>query len=438
MIQKKTTDAESAVQGKSGSENFVKYLKAGCDAVRAVAPDTKIILHVTNRKPTNILTTAVSSQLNYDIVGLSFYPFENDHGTIADLKKSIATFKGNSYGKQVMVTESATYFAYDAGSYSDLANVAKHMIDPSTGSVYSDIETETVNGSTLIVKGTINNQFKTLRHIMVEAAGAGASGIFYWGGEYRGHWKYALFDGNGKAMTSIDCFNAKVTIGDDTSGGGEETKETMQATFVFKDFTAEKLTVKYGGDGVTTTVDATVAADKKSATLSLDGSYKKSSGWMDIVSLQAYAAASDTEALNIEFDSASNNQTGAWFEFANGGTITITYKKVVTGTQIHSDAYTADGGISQLVAADKLSNLSIKSLIIEATDCNWSNTSGDWWLSAYTDSSWSGEQKVNWQTNTYYKAEITDSSFISAIKTNGLYIAGLAGMTCTLKVSYTQ
>lgn len=208
--QAKATAASSAIQGTGGSANFVKYLKAGCDAVKKTSPSTKIILHVTNRKPTNILTQSISSQLNYDIVGLSFYPFENSHGTIADLKKNIQTFRGNGYGKQVMVTEAATYFDYDSGSYTDLANVAKHMIDPATGNVYTDLETEKVNDSTLIVKGSVPNQLNTLRHIMMETAAAGGTGVFYWGGEYRGQWKYGLFDWYGKAMDSINCFNEKI------------------------------------------------------------------------------------------------------------------------------------------------------------------------------------------------------------------------------------
>ncbi|MBR1402860.1 MAG: glycosyl hydrolase 53 family protein [Treponema sp.] len=224
------TLADEAVRGTSGSENFAAYLKAGCDAVREIAPDAKIILHVTNRKPTSVLTTSLSSQLDYDIVGLSYYPWESSHGTIESLRKNIKAFRSSDYGKEVMVVESSMYWNYGDWDENkrDLNLVAQHMVDPDTRSIYSDLSTKevTYGGSTVtIVEGSIQNQANTFRHIMEEEADCGASGLFAWGGDMRGDWKYSFFDGNGKAFASIDALCLSVEISGDTSGTSESEED---------------------------------------------------------------------------------------------------------------------------------------------------------------------------------------------------------------------
>ena len=80
------------------------------------------------------------------------------------------------------------------------------MINPDTDSIYSDLETESVNGSLQMI-GSVENQKNIIRHIMEEAADSGASGLCAWGGERRGDWKYAFFKWDGTALTSLDCFN---------------------------------------------------------------------------------------------------------------------------------------------------------------------------------------------------------------------------------------
>ncbi|MBP5284083.1 MAG: glycosyl hydrolase 53 family protein, partial [Treponema sp.] len=103
------TAASSTVKGTG--DNFSKYLKAGCDAVREISQDIKIIIHVTNRKPLQILTKSISDSLDYDIVGLSYYPWEDSHGTISSLRDNVTAFR-NTYGKEVMVVESSMYWNY--------------------------------------------------------------------------------------------------------------------------------------------------------------------------------------------------------------------------------------------------------------------------------------------------------------------------------------
>ncbi|MBR1535975.1 MAG: glycosyl hydrolase 53 family protein [Treponema sp.] len=205
------TAANDTISGKLDGSNFAAYIKAGCDAVREFDSAIKVILHVTNRKPVSVMQK-LTSVTNYDIIALSYYPWESSHGTVESLKNNIESLK-STYSKPVIIGEISAHWNYTANSYdSDLAMAAAHLIDPDTNMVFSDIETETVsnNGSNeLIVKGSVENQTAIFRHVIEESVASGASGIVAWGGERRADWKYAFFDWNGKVFSSIDVFNVK-------------------------------------------------------------------------------------------------------------------------------------------------------------------------------------------------------------------------------------
>lgn len=207
----KAVPASEEISGKNGSENFAKYVKSGCAAVREFDSGIKIILHVTNRKPAGVIEQLKDS--DFDIIGLSYYPWEESHGNVLDLKNNIENLK-STYNKEVVIAECSTYWNY--GNYDenkkDLSIAASHLVDPGTDGIYSDLETETVTYNekeTVIVKGTLQNQVNTFRHVIEESALSGANGICAWGGDIRGEWKYAFFDGKGRAMASIDVFSVQ-------------------------------------------------------------------------------------------------------------------------------------------------------------------------------------------------------------------------------------
>lgn len=225
------TDADEAIKGTLGTDSFNKYLAAGCKAVRDFDSRIKIIIHITNRKPAILMKTISSATTDYDIIGLSYYPWESSHGTISELRSNVTNLK-STYGKDVMVVESSMYWNYGVwdSNYRDLSQAAKHLIDPDTNAIYSDMTTETVtyNGSdTTIIKGSVNNQMASFRHIIEESADCGSTGIFAWGGDMQGEWKYAFFDDGGKAMESIEVFNVKSSSS--SAGSGEESKTLLNA-----------------------------------------------------------------------------------------------------------------------------------------------------------------------------------------------------------------
>lgn len=111
------------------------------------------------------------------------------------------------------------------------------------------------------------------------------------------------------------------------------------------------------------------------------------------------------------------------------------------GTKIYSESVTFSETPTQIVSAETLADLSIKSLTIKVINVNYSG-SDDWWFTACSDSSWSNEAKLEWQsgegTNSLYLATITDAAAIAAYKANGIYITGTDSATAAVSVFYVE
>lgn len=208
---KKVTSAPSGIAGTG--DNLVAYLKAGCDAVRSNAPDAKIILHVTNRtNGIKRMDEIVNNDVDFDIVGLSFYPWESGHRTTTDLVDSINKFK-NKY--DVMVVETSAHWkgrAADDGltddfsTKSELTYIKDHMLDNSKSPVttYGNLAL-TDDGA--YVLATLDNSKRVIEDIMQTVKDAGGVGICTWGGERREDWKYGMFNYNDKqALSNITAF----------------------------------------------------------------------------------------------------------------------------------------------------------------------------------------------------------------------------------------
>ena len=112
------------------------------------------------------------------------------------------------------------------------------------------------------------------------------------------------------------------------------------------------------------------------------------------------------------------------------------------GTKIYSESVTFSETPTQIVSAEMLADLSIKSLTIKVINVNYSG-SDDWWFSACPGSdAWSNEAKLEWQsgegTNSLYLATITDAAAIAAYKANSIYIAGTNSATAAVSVFYVE
>ncbi len=102
------------VSGSSVGQ-FVNYFHAGREAVKAVYPQAKVILHLDNGWNLGtlnwFLTLMKGHSLNYDVLGLSLYPSYWENGAYPDWTPKVQQFVQNlptlysSYGKPILLVE---------------------------------------------------------------------------------------------------------------------------------------------------------------------------------------------------------------------------------------------------------------------------------------------------------------------------------------------
>lgn len=208
-----------AGSASSPATNLIKYLSAGVDAVHNFDSSIKTVIHLASSKNGGDLSWFFEriSDVDYDVIGLSYYPWESSHGTISALKSNISTLK-STFNKDVIVVECSAHWKDDTSALSAQNYTYQHMIDPDTSAVYSDLETST-SGTLTYVKGSVQNQANVLRHIIEETAQSGGIGVFAWGGDLYGNYKWGMFDSSGIALASLDVFN--ISSADSDSGDAD-------------------------------------------------------------------------------------------------------------------------------------------------------------------------------------------------------------------------
>lgn len=163
-------EINNGMSGETDVANVRKLLTAGSKAVREAAADSGkdilVAVHYTNiddmKKLDTLLTGLQVKEIDYDIVGLSFYPYW--HGTMDDLKNTIIHIR-DTYGKKVYVAENA--YCYTAEDGDGSANSVEGTGDLAEG--YS---------------ASVQGQANEVRDVCAVASEAGAEGIFYWEGTW--------------------------------------------------------------------------------------------------------------------------------------------------------------------------------------------------------------------------------------------------------------
>ena len=93
---------------------FINLLKKAGEACREECPDAKIIIHSERTPKPNVLTDFFdrmkNASLDYDIIGLSYYPAH--HGNLAALETVLTTLENKNYGKDIMVVETGYCYAW--------------------------------------------------------------------------------------------------------------------------------------------------------------------------------------------------------------------------------------------------------------------------------------------------------------------------------------
>ena len=130
---------------------------------------------------------------------------------------------------------------------------------------------------------------------------------------------------------------------------------------------------------------------------------------------------------------------GALISCSNGSSSSDDDDESSYGTKIYSESVTFSETPEQIVPAETLADLSIKSLTIKVINVNYSG-SDKWWFTACSNSTWSNKAELEWQSgessSALYLATITDATAIAAYKTNG--IAGTDSATAAVSVFYVE
>lgn len=94
---------------------FLTLLKRAGEACREVCPEAKIVIH-TERVPQpsvldNFYGRMKEAQLDYDIIGLSYYPYF--HGPLGNLETALNLMEKNYPGKDIMIVETGYPYAWE-------------------------------------------------------------------------------------------------------------------------------------------------------------------------------------------------------------------------------------------------------------------------------------------------------------------------------------
>lgn len=156
--------------GESSSDNVNTLLKSGSKAVREISEkygkDIQVVVHYTRitepAKVYGLVEKLAECELDYDILGLSYYPFWD--GTFENMQNVVSKIK-NDYGKKVMLAETSYCYTSEDGDGSGNSLVGT---------------TDLVDGYPASEQG----QASMIRDVVAAANEAGAMGVFYWEGAW--------------------------------------------------------------------------------------------------------------------------------------------------------------------------------------------------------------------------------------------------------------
>lgn len=176
QVGNETNDGLLWPEGKASTNmaGYAQLINAGYDAVKAVFPNVKVIVHLSNGWDNALYRWNFDGLKNngakWDVIGLSLYPSPTDWPTLNTQCLANMSDMVNRYGKEVMVVEVGMSWDSPTASHDFIAD--------------------------LIAKVKSVNNGKGL-------------GVLYWEPEAYGNWQgYTLgaFDNSGKPTAALDAF----------------------------------------------------------------------------------------------------------------------------------------------------------------------------------------------------------------------------------------
>lgn len=163
-------EINNGMSDETETASVMKLLTAGSKAVREISSDygkdIQIVLHYTNIEDNDEIDTIASNlkeyNVDYDIFGLSYYPFWD--GTNENMQ-TVAKNIMENYGKKVIIAETSYCYTSEDGD--------------GFGNSFDGIE-DAVEG----YAPTVQSQATMIRDICAAANEVGVLGIFYWEGTW--------------------------------------------------------------------------------------------------------------------------------------------------------------------------------------------------------------------------------------------------------------
>ncbi|MGP1603647.1 MAG: glycoside hydrolase family 53 protein [Treponema sp.] len=215
--------------------NLAAYLNTASAAVRKKCPQAKIMIHLARGGDSDFVkwwfnhfagNAPSVAAVDFDMIGLSYYPFYESHKSLKNLKKCISECR-TLYGKPVTVVE--TSFAWTAQGADFTNNEFWHGAEAAAYNAFKDsaqikkldiyeLKDKALEGQPFYgrkaIRASIKNQAEVVRAVIEVSAQAGSSGVFYWGGDWislselGSTWEnQTFFDFDGKLLPSAGVFN---------------------------------------------------------------------------------------------------------------------------------------------------------------------------------------------------------------------------------------
>lgn len=163
-------EINNGMSGETDVPTVMNLLCSGSKAVRetseAYGKDIQVVVHYTNIELTdeidNIASNLEEYGVDYDIFGLSYYPFWD--GTNENMQ-AVATNIQEKYGKEVIIAETSyCYTTEDGDGFSNSFDGIEGIVDG--------------------YAATVQSQATMIRDICAAANEAGLLGVFYWEGTW--------------------------------------------------------------------------------------------------------------------------------------------------------------------------------------------------------------------------------------------------------------
>lgn len=167
---------------------FTSLLKKAGSACREVCPKAKIVLHTERVAQPSVLTAfydkMASYDVDYDIIGLSYYPYH--HGSLTVLETALSQLEQKFAGKQIMIVETGYPYAWAVpGGSKDFSSTWAYSWDGQK-------------------KFTTDLLATLAKHETV-------TGLFWWFMEFNPYWTGSTFNGQWYNAPLFDGRNGKAT-----------------------------------------------------------------------------------------------------------------------------------------------------------------------------------------------------------------------------------